>query len=206
MNPEDKIKELINKSYAKTTAGVDNRILAGAWEHLEKIRERNLVAGGAGIRRIIVKSPIAKLAAAAVIIIAAFLGIHQFFGSTVAWADVLTFIYPLWWAGPPAIAKGYLDRVFSAGFAYSFGPGGLQRLLTDKQVATIVTIGDTEENYTEKGIFEALDRLMDEVTFDFSGIQPVWHKYFGSVPLVTDDDRRKMLEEVRELARGFGGS
>ena len=89
MNPEDKIKELINKSYAKTTAGVDNRILAGAWEHLEKIRERNLVAGGAGIRRIIVKSPIAKLAAAAVIIIAAFLGIHQFFGSTVAWADVV---------------------------------------------------------------------------------------------------------------------
>ena len=124
----------------------------------------------------------------------------------VAWADVLTFIYPLWWAGPPAIAKGYLDRVFSAGFAYSFGPEGLQRLLTDKQVATIVTIGDTEENYEKKRFFECMDKLMDEVTFDFSGIQPLWHKYFGSVPLVSDDERKKMLEEIRGLAAAFGES
>ncbi|MFH1018492.1 MAG: NAD(P)H-dependent oxidoreductase, partial [Pseudomonadota bacterium] len=36
----------------------------------------------------------------------------------ISWADVITFIFPLWWAGMPAIAKGYLDRVFSEGFAY----------------------------------------------------------------------------------------
>jgi NAD(P)H dehydrogenase (quinone) len=121
----------------------------------------------------------------------------------VAWADVLTFIYPLWWAGPPAIAKGYLDRVFSAGFAYSFGPDGLQRMLTDKKVATIVTIGDTQENYREKGFFECMDRLMDEITFDFSGIQPIWHHYFGAVPLVSNEERGKMLDEVRALATAF---
>ena len=48
-----------------------------------------------------------------------------------------------------------------------------------------------------------MDRLMDEITFDFSGIRPVWHKYFGSVPLVSDDERKKMLEEVRALAGTF---
>ena len=89
MEPADKIKELINKSDAKTVAEVDNRILAGAREHLEKLREKNLVAGGAGVWRIIVKSPIAKLTAAAIIIIAALIGTHQFFGSSVAWADVV---------------------------------------------------------------------------------------------------------------------
>jgi len=88
MNPEDKIKELINKSDAKTAAGTDNRILAGASEHLEKLREKNLAAGGAGVWRIIVKSPIAKLAAAAIIIIAAFIGIHQITAPGIAWADV----------------------------------------------------------------------------------------------------------------------
>ena len=89
MKPEDKIKELINKSDAKTAAEVDKRILAGASEHLEKLREKVLAAGGARVWRIMLKSPIAKLAAAAVIIIAAFIGINQFFGSTVAWADVV---------------------------------------------------------------------------------------------------------------------
>ena len=88
MKTEDKIRELINKSDAKTAAEADNRILAGTSEHLEKLREKNLAAGGAGVWRIIVKSPIAKLAAAAVIVIAALIGIHQISAPGIAWADV----------------------------------------------------------------------------------------------------------------------
>lgn len=88
MEPADKIKELINKSDAKTAAEVDKRILAGASEHLEKLRQKNLAAGEASLWRIIVKSPIAKLAAAAAITIAAFIGIHQITAPGIAWADV----------------------------------------------------------------------------------------------------------------------
>ncbi|MEJ1715164.1 NAD(P)H-dependent oxidoreductase, partial [Escherichia coli] len=39
------------------------------------------------------------------------------------WADVITFIYPIWWTGLPAIMKGYIDRVFSYGFAYKYVNG-----------------------------------------------------------------------------------
>lgn len=31
----------------------------------------------------------------------------------IEWADLITFIYPIWWTGMPAILKGYIDRVFS---------------------------------------------------------------------------------------------
>ena len=31
-------------------------------------------------------------------------------------ADVFAFVYPLWFNAPPAILKGYVDRVFSMGF------------------------------------------------------------------------------------------
>ena len=88
MEPADKIKELINKSDAKTVSEVDDRILAGASEHLEILRQQNLAAGGAGIWRMIVKSPIARLAAAAVVIFAAFIGIYQITAPGIAWADV----------------------------------------------------------------------------------------------------------------------
>jgi NAD(P)H dehydrogenase (quinone) len=118
----------------------------------------------------------------------------------VAWADVLTFVFPLWWAGMPAIAKGYMDRVFSDGFAYRFDEKGHQRLLSSKRVLTITTLGDSEENYRSKGFFAAMDRLADGITFDFSGLRPVGHRYFGSVPFVGDEARTKMLAEVRDLA------
>ena len=38
----------------------------------------------------------------------------------IAWADRIVFIYPIWWAGMPALLKGYVDRVFASGFAYNF--------------------------------------------------------------------------------------
>jgi len=88
MEPADKIKELINTSNAKTTTEADDRILAGAREQLERLRQKNLAAGEAGIWGIIVKSPVARLAAAAVIIIAAVIGIHQISATGIAWADV----------------------------------------------------------------------------------------------------------------------
>lgn len=54
------------------------------------VREAPASPGPPMIRRIIMKSPITKLAAAAVIVIAVFIGINQFNtnGSSVAWADV----------------------------------------------------------------------------------------------------------------------
>lgn len=34
-------------------------------------------------------------------------------------SDVITFVYPLWFGTPPAIIKGYIDRVFGAAFMLS---------------------------------------------------------------------------------------
>ena len=36
----------------------------------------------------------------------------------VSQADGIVFIHPSWWSGPPAILKGWIDRVLSMGFAY----------------------------------------------------------------------------------------
>jgi NAD(P)H dehydrogenase (quinone) len=37
-------------------------------------------------------------------------------------ADRLVFIHPIWWGGPPAILKNFLEQTLTPGFAYKFGP------------------------------------------------------------------------------------
>jgi NAD(P)H dehydrogenase (quinone) len=37
-------------------------------------------------------------------------------------AEVLVFVYPTWWAGPPAILEGWLERVFVPGVAFQLDP------------------------------------------------------------------------------------
>jgi NAD(P)H dehydrogenase (quinone) len=56
-------------------------------------------------------------------------------------SDVITFIYPIWWAGLPAIIKGYVDRVFSYGYAYAYGEEGIIQLLKGKKGLIINTHG-----------------------------------------------------------------
>jgi putative NADPH-quinone reductase len=36
----------------------------------------------------------------------------------VRWAEALVFVYPTWWAGPPAVLKGWLERVLVPGVAF----------------------------------------------------------------------------------------
>jgi NAD(P)H dehydrogenase (quinone) len=43
----------------------------------------------------------------------------------IVWSDIMTIIHPIWWAGQPAMIKGYIDRVFSYGFAYSRDAKGI---------------------------------------------------------------------------------
>ncbi len=94
MNPADKIKELINKSDVQTSSKTDKRILGGALEHLEKLKQKKSAATQPNIWRIIMKNRISKLAAAAAVAIVVFGGI-TFWPS--GGSD-----NGKWWLGPPA--------------------------------------------------------------------------------------------------------
>ena len=41
------------------------------------------------------------------------------------WADAIVWVYPTWWSGPPAILKGWVDRVWTNGVAYHHTDTGL---------------------------------------------------------------------------------
>jgi NAD(P)H dehydrogenase (quinone) len=56
-------------------------------------------------------------------------------------ADKLLFIYPTWWQNMPAILKGFLDRVFTSGFAFKYILGAPIGLLKGKRAAIFTATG-----------------------------------------------------------------
>jgi len=115
-------------------------------------------------------------------------------------ADILIFIYPIWWFGMPAILKGYIDRVFSYGFAYVADEKGLHGLLSDKKVIIFNTTGGSEEDYEQGGYKGALKKTTEIGTLKLCGLKIILHKYFHAVPTVTNEARTKMLEELKGIA------
>jgi NAD(P)H dehydrogenase (quinone) len=122
----------------------------------------------------------------------------------VRWADVLIFVYPIWWSGMPAILKGYIDRVFSFGFAYTVDENGPRGLLGEKKVYIINTTGADEETNREYGVFQSMHNLTDVGVFQFCGMEMAGHNYFTAVPYVTDDERRVMISKFRSAIENLG--
>ncbi|HEU5138636.1 MAG TPA: NAD(P)H-dependent oxidoreductase [Bacillales bacterium] len=121
----------------------------------------------------------------------------------IEWADAVTLIYPVWWAGLPALGKGYLDRVFTYGFGYELDGEKPIPLLNGKKAATIFTSGTPEKIYEGTGMADSLKQMLEDGLFDFCGLETVGHLYFGNAVLATAKEHERMLEEVRMLATRF---
>lgn len=121
----------------------------------------------------------------------------------VRWAQGLVFIYPIWWFGPPAILKGWIDRVFTRKFAFDFGPDGMSGLLTHERALILNTLGGDQATYQREHWQELLIRPMAEGILSACGVRHVVHRAFYQVPTVSPAERQAMLAEVREMAVVF---
>ncbi len=119
-------------------------------------------------------------------------------------AEVLVFIHPVWWFGFPAILKGWVDRVFSYGFAYGHDSRGVKPLLTGKKALIFNTTGAPRTSgYIETGTEDAMEKLIDVGIYQFVGLEVLLHRMLYQVPTAADEERRAMLEKVRSDLRKF---
>ncbi len=123
--------------------------------------------------------------------------------SDVAWADLVILLGPVWWHSVPAIMKGYIDRVFSIGFAYKYTAQGPEGLLKGKKGLLITTSGSDQKAAERTGMLTTLQNSLAGATFGFTGFQEHKHHNFFAVPTVSDETRKQMLTEMRELIKNF---
>jgi NAD(P)H dehydrogenase (quinone) len=127
----------------------------------------------------------------------------------VAGADALVFISPVYFMGFPAILKGWIDRVFTLGFAFALKPeawrgdvSGRVGLLKHKKALIINTTLWDEESYAG-ALGDAMKTLTDEYSLKYPGIESVEHVYFHAVHGADDARRREYLARAYALGREF---
>jgi len=120
----------------------------------------------------------------------------------IADADVLVFVYPLWFNAPPAMLKGYVERVLGMGFAYATDAGGTRPLLTSKCLISITTSGAPSAWVQESGALERLRAGFDDHLGAVCGLAVLDHLHIGGVtPGMRDDAAKELLDRVSRMAR-----
>lgn len=110
-------------------------------------------------------------------------------------SDLLIFIYPTWWGSMPAILKGYIDKVFSYGFAYGIDEDGQTLpLLKGKKCIVISTFGGKEEVYKQNSLESAIKKINQHVIFEFCGFEVLEQFFIYDVKEGAD-----LKEKIEEL-------
>jgi len=121
--------------------------------------------------------------------------------------EVFALFYPLWFNAPPAMMKGYIDRVFSMGFGYEPGHGGQVPRLAGRKLISFTSSGAPEHWIRDTGASDMLHHL-DRHLADVCGMAVVDHVHFGGVapgyPGMAMEASRSRV--VRTVALHFEGA
>ncbi|GBE01508.1 MAG TPA: flavodoxin family protein [Nitrospirae bacterium] len=118
-------------------------------------------------------------------------------------AEGIVVIHPNWWGQPPAILKGWIDRVFRAGVAYEFVEGdtgeGVPAGLLKAKAAVVFNTSNTPPERELKVFGDPLERIWKNCIFDLCGVKNFYRKVFSVVVTSTPGERGKWLDEVGKV-------
>ncbi|MEW6052545.1 MAG: NAD(P)H-dependent oxidoreductase [Nitrospirota bacterium] len=120
----------------------------------------------------------------------------------IAEAEGVVIIHPNWWGQPPAILKGWIDRVMRPGVAYEFigddkGEGVPCGLLKIKTAVVFNTSNTATER--EKTVFgDPLEVLWKNCIFGLCGVKSFYRRMFNIVVISSEEQRKGWLQEVRD--------
>ncbi len=115
-------------------------------------------------------------------------------------ADALVLVYPVYWWSMPGLLKGWIDRVFSNGWAYDDIPGnGTIKRLGHLRVHLIAIGGATMRTYARHGYFGAMRTQIDHGIFGYCGA-PV---ATSELLLTEAQDMSPHLDTARAIGRNL---
>ncbi|MDT0140035.1 NAD(P)H-dependent oxidoreductase [Acidovorax sp. PRC11] len=115
-------------------------------------------------------------------------------------AGALVLVYPVYWWSFPGQLKGWIDRVFSNGWAYSETPEGqIEKRLRRLAVHLIGIGGAGEGTYARHGYGTALRTQIDHGIFDYCGAQVATSRVLHGTDSASAASH---IATARELGRG----
>ncbi len=118
-------------------------------------------------------------------------------------AEGIILVHPNWWGQPPAILKGWIDRVIRPGIAYEFVEGdsgeGIPSGLLRARAAVVFNTSNTEPE-REKNVFgDPLETIWKNCVFGLCGVPVFRRRTFSAIITSTEAQRRQWLDEVKAM-------
>ncbi len=116
-------------------------------------------------------------------------------------ADGIIIVHPSWWGQPPAILKGWVDRVMRVGVAYRFeeGPAGIGKPvgMLRAEHALVINTSNTPREIELQMYGDTLETIWNKSVLSFCGVKKFHRKLYSPVLVSTADERARWLEDCK---------
>ena len=112
-------------------------------------------------------------------------------------AELMVFVFPIWWGGLPAILKGWFDRVMAYGFAYADGKRFDSGYFLGRRALMGISTGGTTERFSDDGVYGDIERVLYPVRrcmLEYLGLEVLDPFVAFAAPRVDDAARHEYLE------------
>jgi starch synthase len=120
----------------------------------------------------------------------------------IAAAAGIIIIHPNWWGQPPAILKGWIDRVIRPEVAYRFKEGdsgqGVPEGLLQAETALIFNTSNTEAQREQQVFGDPLKLIWKNCIFELCGVKNIQREMFGVMVTSSPEQRLEWLSKVRQ--------
>lgn len=121
--------------------------------------------------------------------------------------DGIIIVHPNWWGQPPAILKGWVDRVLRENVAYTFpegnNGGGLPIGLLKAKAGLVFNTSNTPEKREIDVFGDPLNRLWKDCIFDFCGISVFDRIMFRVVADSNQTEREEWLNQTKNMVKHY---
>jgi len=122
-------------------------------------------------------------------------------------ADGIIVVHPNWWGQPPAILKGWVDRVIRPEVAYKFLEGdkgeGIPVGLLKAQAAIVFNTANTPPDREQEVFGDPLQLLWRNCIFDLCGIPAFYREMFTVIVMSSLEQRQEWLRRVEAVMDDF---
>jgi NAD(P)H dehydrogenase (quinone) len=121
----------------------------------------------------------------------------------IEWSEGIVIVTPIWWYQFPAMLKGWVDRVFSKGWAFddshAFKQIGWRKLLV------LASAGAKAETFEKYGYTKGIESLWDVGIWGYCGFENRHTEFFWGVQprQMSDAERGTHMNTARDLGKNF---
>jgi putative NADPH-quinone reductase len=122
-------------------------------------------------------------------------------------AEGIVIIHPNWWGQPPAILKGWVDRVIRPGVAYEFLENdkgdGIPKGLLKARAAVVFNTSNTETEREKKVFGDPLETIWKNCIFGLCSVTNFYRRMFSIIVVSSEEQRKEWLKEVRQTIDNY---